>query len=647
MADDNNIIVFNEKVKNYSDLNGFPEEITTLYEAAVATPVSMTYLSNGVRPNILTVEPYDTLWGTQNDNICIGDLITWEKIPHTANAVFYMYRFPLGVDAHGRTAWIAWYCPKLILDTEPSSVDGYKYRFYPTLATNLNSDFTVNADYHQLYQSSTYVTIWKSTYGQSADRVALCGARFYYCNFVGSSSFQDFTQPGDNYLFTGNIMSGSYSAVLPENAPYPVIPGVTVDPTLNTKEINLNSYDWPVTSSVNYYTTSLVLQYVRDTMGYGQLQPELGDFSEEAGPVSGSGGYEGGTFDDASDTVDVPTVPTVGVSNVGFVRVYKTTLNSLTSLGNDLFPPLNYTPPSTISDNQSVSEAIVDGFNQIVTFLANVPSFFDQIVANTLINYIIDCHIIPVEPTAGSTEAIHVGHKTLETTASRVTTDYVDFDCGDISIREYYQNFADFLTTAKLYLPFIGFVPVRPEWFQSASLNVTYRFNIIDGSFIAYVRGTGSYVNNHNSGKTILGQYGGNACVHLPITGVTYASMVSGLVGAGAGMMAGAASGNPAMLATSAIAAAGLSGDIAQSNSYSATAAFLGCRRPFLMIERPVSSYARNYQHEVGIPSNIYAKLGDVSGFNQMTNVHVDKISRATDQEKEEIRKLLASGVIV
>lgn len=639
-----NIIVFNEQSKNYSSINGFPEELKTVYNSAVATPVELTLTSANL-PQVLSVEPYDSIWGNANDNVCLSDLITWEVIPHDNHAVFYMYRFPLGVDEHGRIAWIAWYCPNLLKESTGGSVDGYRYSFYPTLATNLNKDFTINEDYHQLYQASTRVYIHKSSYGADQDGVALCGARFLWADFVNSSAFPDYTEPGDNYIFSGHIMSGGRANVKPEYAPYKMFFSTTVNSTTNIKTVNLRSATWPTTTSVNRFSISLGLEYVRNTLGYGQLVPE--PMSEQAGPESDSGGYTGGTFDDSSDTIDIPTTPTIGVSNVGFIRVYKTTLGTLTNLGNDLFPPLQYTPPSPISDNQSVSEALVDGFNQIVTFLANVPSFFDQIVANTLINYIVDCHIIPVEPTSGSTEAIHVGHKTLATSASRVNTDYVDFDCGDISVSEYYKNFADFLTTAKLYLPFIGFVPVRAEWFQSASLNVTYRFNIIDGSFIAYVRGTGSYVNNHNSGKTILGQYGGNACVHLPITGVTYASMVSGLVGAGAGMMAGAASANPAMLATSAIAAAGLSGDIAQSNSYSATAAFLGCRRPFLMIERPVSSYARNYQHEIGIPSNIYAKLGDVSGFNQMTNVHVDKISRATDQEKEEIRKLLASGVVV
>ena len=382
------------------------------------------------------------------------------------------------------------------------------------------------------------------------------------------------------------------------------------------------------------------------SLGYGR--PTWLDGSPEVGPVSEAGGYDPdrpGAFDNSSDDITIPSDPTLGVSSVGFVRVYNTGLNQLTALGLELFPPLQYTPPTAISDNQSVSEAIVDGFNQIVTFLANIPSFFDQFMANTLINYVIDCHMIPVSPGSGSSEAIHVGPKTLTTIAGRIYTDYVNKSCGSISVGEYYGNFADYYANAKLYLPFVGFVPTRPEWFTGSTLSVDYKFNVIDGSFCCYVRAGGKHVGN--GGSTIVAQYAGTACVHLPITGPSYAAMASGLVGAGAGMIAGAATGNVAAVATSALGAMTSHGDIASSNAYNGSAAFLSCRYPFLMIERPVSSWARNYQHEIGIPANVYAKLSDVTGFCTMDNVHVDGISGATETEKNEIKRLLAQGVIV
>lgn len=396
----------------------------------------------------------------------------------------------------------------------------------------------------------------------------------------------------------------------------------------------------------NLYYGLDVQRYIDD---YNVLPDVVLDESEEVGPPSEPGGYvpgRPGAFDDTSDPIDIPDNPDIGVSNVGFVRVYNTGVNSLQRLGVELFPPLQYTAPTPISGSQSTTDAIVDGFNAMVTFFANIPSFFDQMTANTLINYVIDCHVIPVSPGSGTQEAIVIGSKTMSSYGGRIYNDYVDYSCGSISVGEYYGAFPDFLTGGKLYLPFVGFVPVRPEWFIGDTLSVDYKFNVIDGSFACYVRSGGKYVNN-GGGSTIVGVYSGNACIHLPITGTSYAAMAAGLVGAGSGMFAGAASGNISAAATSAIAAANLHGDIAQSNSYNGSAAFLSCRYPFLLIERPVSNYARNYQHEVGIPSNIYARLGSLSGFAQMVNVHVDGISGATEAEKAEIKRLLAQGVIV
>lgn len=415
---------------------------------------------------------------------------------------------------------------------------------------------------------------------------------------------------------------------------------------------------WPVNSSgnlstsvssINDTTTNYVLSLgACQSLGFGDpdeinSSPEVGPPSEEGGP-----GVDGDpSFDDSSDPIEIPANPSIGVSEAGFVRVYKTGSQSLQTLGVELFPPLQYTPPQPLPPSSSTTEAIVNGFDMLTTFFANVPSFFDQLMANALINYVIDCHVIPVTPSGGTDEYIKVGHKTLTSQGKRIYNDYVNVSCGSINIAEYYKNFADFITTAKLYLPFVGFVPVRPEWFQSDTLKVDYKFNVIDGSFNAYVRSGGKYVNNGNTGGTIVGQYAGNACIHLPITGVTYSNMAAGLVGAGAGMAIGAAAGNIPSAATSAIAAVSSHGDIAQSNAYNGSAAFLGCRYAFLTIERPVSSYAKNYQHEIGIPANIYGKLSQVSGFVRMERVHVDGISGATSEEKEEIRKLLASGVIV
>ena len=457
---------------------------------------------------------------------------------------------------------------------------------------------------------------------------------YYFVDYFRISSFHSDEYPNDDIAMCLRLVSGY---------------GVRLNPSQQRIKINSSgNITWDRYTSPqgdNAIEYCLVSSRQLRQAGRGEIVLAEGD-SPEVGPES-EASQPGGNFDNTSDTIAIPADPSLGVSNVGFVRVYNTGSQSLQTLGVELFPPLAYTNPAAPTTASDVVDAIIQGVDTFCTFCANIPSFFDQIMANALINYVIDCHIVPVNPGAGVSEQIKVGYKELTATGGRIYNDYVNVPCGSINVGEYYKNFVDFAyTQAKLYLPFVGFVPARAEWFQSATLSVDYKFNIIDGSFACYVRSGGAHVNN-GGGGTIVGQYSGNACIHLPITGTSYASMVSGLVGAGAGMMAGAASGNIAGVATSAVAAAQSHGDIAQSNSYNGSAAFLGCRYPFLLIERPVSSYARNYQHEIGLPANIYAKLGDVPGFVRMERVHVAGISGATETEQNEIARLLAQGVIV
>lgn len=513
------------------------------------------------------------------------------------------------------------------------------YSYHATNPTDyLTSRFTVELnDTPNPYNSSIHVEYF-------------AGTGLITWNMDGSCKM---AEGRNTYIVFSPYLHFGLPSVDPDNQLDSMMIGVSV---LNCSMVTYYSfpYNWTInrtgtTGGRGYFSTPSWTSWIdlatMSINNHNMVPTSFGEFMEFGGPISEEEPYNG-DYDPSSDTVGIPTKPSIGVTNVGFINVYKTDSGALTGLGAELFPPLTYSQMAPTSTGLSIPDAIIDSFNNLATWLANIPSFFEQINANAYINYIIDCHVIPVAPEVGASEHIMVGSKTLSKSGYMVTSDYVDFDCGTISLEEFYGNFADYLlSSCKLYLPFVGFVPAKPEWFTRTSLNVTYRFNVIDGSFMAFVRSTGAHVNNGNEGPTLIGQYSGNACMHLPITGVTYSNMVAGLIGAGAGMAAGAASGNLVGVATSAIAAAGAHGDIAQSNSYNSSASFLGCRRPYLLIERPVSNYSANYQHELGIPSNIYMRLGNVLGFVQMENVHLEGID-LTEGEKEELRSLLAGGVI-
>lgn len=384
----------------------------------------------------------------------------------------------------------------------------------------------------------------------------------------------------------------------------------------------------------------------RETWGLGlnydiinKIMGEIdgGVISNEFGNASESGGY-GGNFDDSSDVIGIPPTPSIGVSNVGFINVYKTNANALQNLGSELFP--DFIPPTPADPTDSVGDALVQGFNNVVDNLSNLLTSY---VNSNLINYIIDCHCIPVAPTTGTESAIKIGFKEFSQSASKVTSDYVDFDCGTLNIKEYYGNFIDYIgTRAQLYLPFIGFVPIKNEYFQNGLLQVKYRFNIVDGSFMCYLLSSSS---KSELTSSVVATYSGNACIHLPITGINYANMISGVVN-GAGSIVSGKSGNVGDKVNSALNTIALKPEMQSSNSYNSTSAYLGIRYPYLVIEREVSNFSEYYPNEYGLPLNVTKRLGDLKGFVVMDNIHLNGIT-CTEEEKDMIIDLLTNGVIV
>lgn len=372
------------------------------------------------------------------------------------------------------------------------------------------------------------------------------------------------------------------------------------------------------------------------------------EYSPEYGNASTEGGYTGGTFDDSSDTIAIPPAPTMGVTSAGFINVYSPTQGELVQFGAELFPDLSFTPVSQGGTPSSVTDALVAMAQVLVDFGNQIPQIIDMYINANLINYVIDCHILPVAPTTAGNAPLKVGFKTFSQTPLKVSSDYVDFDCGSLNVGEYYANFADYspYTSAKLYLPFVGFMDIAPEYWQSGTLSVKYRFNVIDGSFVAYVKSTSS---KSKLSDTVIAQFGGNACVHIPITGLNYASMVSGIVSAVSPLLPSSKSGagTADTLVNSANTIASAKPTMQQSNGYNATTSFLTVRVPYLLIERSVSNFSRNFAEENGIPSNITTSFAGLSGFTKATMLHLDGIAGATDDDLNEIAQLLSEGIIL
>ena len=415
--------------------------------------------------------------------------------------------------------------------------------------------------------------------------------------------------------------------------------------------VDENSEVWLSTKLISLTTPGLSShEYYYNLSDIGTVIYE--EFSDEYGEYSGGGGYGGGSFDDSSDAFGLPSLPSLGVSEVGFINVYNPSKGQLQGFADELFPDFEMPTPSTATGIEAVAENLANTFEVI-------GDFAESYVNAGLVNYVIDCHIVPVKPNTVEHTGIKVGFKNFNFNPAKVTSDYVEFDCGTLEIAEYYQNFLDYEgTKAKLYLPFIGFVDIKPEWFQSGKLGVTYHFNIIDGSCIAFVIATSSKSKLSN---TVVATFGGNCCVHMPITGVNYSSMISGVVGGAVGIASNASNmiktnradkgtvmsniEGATGIASNLADAVGAKPSIEQSNGYNAGMSFMCYRRPYLLIERPVASFSKNYPKEQGLPLNVTKKLGSMKGFTTCTAPVVDNF-HCLEEEKEMIKQALIEGTI-
>lgn len=411
----------------------------------------------------------------------------------------------------------------------------------------------------------------------------------------------------------------------------------------------------------------------------------------QQGGTSVSGGGQG-TFDDSSDIVPIPPLPSLSVSGCGLVTLFRPTLVELQALGSYLW-------------------------TNITDFIENLNKLF----MNPM-DYIISLNILPCNPSVGASRPINIGSVTTSISMSPVTSQWYEFDCGTININEYWGSALDYAPSTKisLFLPFIGSVTLNTDEVMGNRLGVKYRIDLLSGQCVAMVTVAGLV----DQTGTVYYQYTGECAVSVPLTGADWSRIYSAAIGAiGAAVSGGIAAGAAGVAAggaTSALAGAnaaeaaantGLAfsmindtskgvpgvqqmrqnmlqasqmaldagrqaasaparvsngvramriantvnntvgqvisgkGYVTHSGTVSGNAGMLGVKVPYVMIEFPNQSLAENYKHFVGYPSNMYARLGDLSGYTECEQVFAGGLVNQTDAEMSELVEALKGGV--
>ena len=325
---------------------------------------------------------------------------------------------------------------------------------------------------------------------------------------------------------------------------------------------------------------------------------------------STEGGGDGDYNDNTSDTIGLPDLTALNqnsISNTKFLTCYKMTPAQLSKLGDELW-----------SDN-----------------------IFTQI-SNTVLkptDFIVNLSLLPVN-VGGVTKLIKAGKILLNgAEGTLMSQQFIRVDCGTLEVKKKWGGAIDYQTDVSIFLPFIGEQSLNANEVMGASLNVIYTVDIISGSCIASVR-----VINDNL-DAVLYQFTGNMASNFPITSADYATVFSGALQLAVGVGSLPSSGGVLSLvsATSNM----LSGaDIKRTGSLSSSAGFMGIKKPYLILSRPIQSLPDNYNSFHGYVSNITMKLKDCKGYTQVDSIHIDNVP-CMEEEKTRLLQILKEGIII
>lgn len=349
---------------------------------------------------------------------------------------------------------------------------------------------------------------------------------------------------------------------------------------------------------------------VQETL-YAFWKKYAGEYIPWAEDNSKTGGGDGDWYDDSSDTISLPDLTALNqnsISNTKFLTCYKMTPTQLSKLGDELW-----------SDN-----------------------IFTQI-SNTVLkptDFIVNLSLLPVD-VGGVTKLIKAGKILLNgADGTLIAQQFIRVDCGSLEVKKKWGASIDYQTDVSIFLPFIGEQRLNANEVMGASLNIIYTVDILSGSCIASVR-----VIKDNL-DAVLYQFTGNMASNYPITSTDYATVFSGALQLAVGVGSLPSSGGVLSLvsATSNM----LSGaDVKRTGSLSSASGFMGIKKPYLIIARPIQALPADFGKYKGYQSNITKKLSDCKGYTEVEYIHLDGINRATSAELAQIESLLKGGVII
>ena len=264
-------------------------------------------------------------------------------------------------------------------------------------------------------------------------------------------------------------------------------------------------------------------------------------------------------------------------------------------------------------------------------------------------NGIIDLRLFPfnvaLKNSATQAEPIVIGRTNTGVNGIKLTENVNSLiDLGECTFFTKFKNFLDYepYTTAQLYIPYIGVVPVSTAEFMGHRISVKM---IVD-----YTTGAGTAIVFKDDIPFIYRN--GVVGVSIPMTGndsASYANTVIGnVVGGAVGGVSSIASGNVGGVISSAeklYSGFATGTNYQEASASSPSVATWQPQRCYFIIDRPILNVPDNYGRTIGFACEQTGKLSDFTGFTVVSNPEIS--FKCTETEKTMLSQLLTTGVFI
>lgn len=334
----------------------------------------------------------------------------------------------------------------------------------------------------------------------------------------------------------------------------------------------------------------------------------LGTDPYEPGGTSGGGGG-GGSFDRTTGNIDHPGLPSIQLTDTGFINLFNPSPSQLKQLSDYMW-----------SDTPNWDD-------------------FKKVLANPM-DAIIGLLAVPVNVPPGQLKEIYIGNISTGVFMTSAASQWITHSCGSIVIPEYYGSYLDYspYTSFQIYLPYIGMQQISANDVIShagKTLSLKYNVDILSGACIATLK----------CGSDVLYDWQGSCGLQIPFTSLTYGNFLNGMLQVAGGALSALASPISGLSSMISGAVSMYHNDISHGGSIAGSGGFLNIQTPYFIITRPNMCTPGSQNSYIGYPSYITVELANLSGYTEIDSIHLENIP-ATASEVEEIENILKSGVI-